>query len=540
MVDSNPWHTEFPLNTSKNKPTSVKKLTPSLLKTGKSAGKSVGKSTPKSTGTSPPSPKKPSKTTSSVKKGANPNPSRSKTAAKPVDKKKMAVQAVAAKNSPKKPSAQAPSKGGLSAKVPKSVPSKSVANKHVPPQKQKNGAKTEGKVASNMASPKSIVAKPALKNASLAPKQLAVKQVAAKPLKRTLAATSGEKSKAIINKLKAVSKKQPDATFENPRVNSKKPSEPIPPPSDTKPEIVAKIRLAQSEKELRKDLAQPPAKMSLSPLTQVPKIEKGKDRMILMVRDSYWLHAHWDITRQSVDRAKASLAENWHTVKPILRLLKMDDSGTTSNAESVDRDIEIHGGVRNWYIEVNNPPSRFRMLMGYLTANNRFYELARSNTVITPVPGGKEASDDHWADIATDAEHIYSMSGGYGDDTQTGDLTEVFEERLKRTMDADVLSQFGSGAEGSLKRHKHFHFDVDAELIVFGSTHPDAHVSVGTEPVKVRTDGTFSIRMPLPDRRQVLPATAKSRDGVDEQTVVIAVERNTKVMEPLSLDSDDL
>ena len=51
-------------------------------------------------------------------------------------------------------------------------------------------------------------------------------------------------------------------------------------------------------------------------------------------------------------------------------------------------------------------------------------------------------------------------------------------------MDADVLSQFGSGAEGSLKRHKQFHFDVNAELVVFGSTHPDAHVSVGSEPVK--------------------------------------------------------
>ena len=321
---------------------------------------------------------------------------------------------------------------------------------------------------------------------------------------------------------------------------TKRAAEVIPPPSNTKPEIVAKIRLAQAEKELRKDLAQPAPKVSLTPLTLIPSTVKGKDRMILMVRDPYWLHAHWDITRQSVDRAKASLAEHWHTIKPILRLLKMDNSGTTSNAETVFRDIEIHGGVRNWYIEVDSPPSRFRMLMGYLSANNRFYELARSNTVTTPVPGGKETSDDHWADISKDAEHIYSMSGGYGDDTQTGDLTEVFQERLKRTMDSDVLSQFGSGAEGSLKRHKHFHFDVDAELIVFGSTHPEAHVSVGTEPVKVRNDGSFSIRLPLPDRRQVLPATAKSRDGVDEQTVVIAVERNTKVMEPLSLDTDDL
>jgi hypothetical protein len=37
-----------------------------------------------------------------------------------------------------------------------------------------------------------------------------------------------------------------------------------------------------------------------------------------------------------------------------------------------------------------------------------------------------------------------------------------------------------------------------------------------------------------------LPATARSRDGVDERTVVIAVERNTKVMEPLSIDAEDL
>jgi hypothetical protein len=321
---------------------------------------------------------------------------------------------------------------------------------------------------------------------------------------------------------------------------ARKPAPPPPPKkSGTSPDIVAKIRSVQAEKELRKDLAQTPPKKTLTPITAVPPAIKGQDRIVLMVRDPYWLHAHWDVTRQTVDRAKAALVEQWHSVKPILRLLKLDDSGTTESAENIYRDIEIHGGVRNWYIDVDQPPSRFQIVMGYMTSNGRFYELVRSNTVTTPVPGGKEASDDHWADIAKDAERIYAMSGGYGDETQRGELSEVFEERLNRTMDLDVLSQFGSGAEGGLKRSRQFHFDVDAELIVFGSTHPDAHVSVGTEPVKVRSDGTFSIRLPFPDRRQVLPATARSRDGVDEQTVVIAVERNTKVMEPLSLEGDE-
>jgi hypothetical protein len=372
------------------------------------------------------------------------------------------------------------------------------------------------------------------------------KQKLLKEKKPISQASKRPSSKAKSSQPQAVLKpavKTVTATVAKPKAPVMKPikkPEFTPPPSNTKPEIVAKIKSAQASKELRKDLAQSTPKPSLVPITPVLPLEKGRDRLILMVRDAYWLHAHWDVTRQSVERARVSIAEHWHTAKPVLRMIKLDDNGTTSNAETVYRDIEIHGGVRNWYIEVETAERSFKVLMGYVTSNGRFFELARSNTVVMPIPGGKEAADDHWADIAKDAERIYAMSGGYNEDTQSGDLEEVFEERLKRTMDTDVLSQFGSGAEGGLKRHKQFHFEVDAELVVFGTTHPDAHVNIGGEPVKVRSDGSFSIRLPLPDRRQVLPATAKSRDGVDEQTVVIAVERNTKVMEPLSMDAEDL
>lgn len=315
---------------------------------------------------------------------------------------------------------------------------------------------------------------------------------------------------------------------------------PIPPKTNTDPKIVEKIRSAHVEKELRKDLAQEPPKRKLTQNTPVPPVAKGQDRIVLLVRDPYWLHAHWDLTRATVDRAKAALIDHWHSVKPVLRLLKFEEMGTTDSAETVYRQIEIHGGVRNWYIDVDKPPSQFQIIMGYMTGNGRFYELVRSNVVTTPIPGSKDSFDDHWADIANDAERIYAMSGGYGDETTKGELAEVFEDRLKRTMELDVLSQFGSGAEGGLRKPRQFHFEVEAEILVFGSTHPDAHVSIGTEPVKVQGDGTFSARLPLPDRRQVLPATARSRDGVDERTVVIAVERNTKVMEPLSIDAEDL
>ena len=88
---------------------------------------------------------------------------------------------------------------------------------------------------------------------------------------------------------------------------------------------------------------------------------------------------------------------------------------------------------------------------------------------------------------------------------------------------------------GLLKQTK-LPFAVDAEIIVYGKSLPGASVSIAGNPVKTKSDGTFTVRMELPDRRQVLPVTAESQDGLQQRTTVIAIERNTKVLEPVSRD----
>ena len=52
----------------------------------------------------------------------------------------------------------------------------------------------------------------------------------------------------------------------------------------------------------------------------------------------------------------------------------------------------------------------------------------------------------------------------------------------------------------------------------------------------VRPEGTFAVRLNLPERRHVLPLVASSGDGVEQHTIVLAVDRNTKVMEPVIRD----
>ncbi len=311
------------------------------------------------------------------------------------------------------------------------------------------------------------------------------------------------------------------------------------------PLVVQRIKLVNEERERQRDLtteiAAASPKLGNGSRSEAPhRRANGKtrrDRIVLMVRDSYWLHAYWEVGRASVERVRAAMSEFWHTARPVLRLLEVDGGPTTSTAERVVREIEVHGGVHNWYIDVVDPPKSFRVDLGYLAANGRFHSVVRSNSVTTPRPGASDALDQNWKDVARDFEKVYALSGGYNEELDCGDLKELFEERLNRSMDSPLNNKYGVGADTASGRRAAFEFDVDAELIIFGQTRPDAHVSLAGQPVRVRNDGSFAVRKSMPERRQVLPVVAGSRDGLEQRTIILAIERNTKVMEPMTRDT---
>ena len=292
--------------------------------------------------------------------------------------------------------------------------------------------------------------------------------------------------------------------------------------------IARKIREDRERNERLKDLA-------LANSMQQKAEEPESDRIILIVRDSFWLHAYWDVTKQTVQRAKAALADSWHTAKPVLRVLEISNE-SNSAVENVVRQIEVHGGVKNWYIDVNDPPNSYRVCLGYVTDDGRFHQLASSNKVTTPA-AGNGSLDDNWADIKSNYEKYYAMSGGYDKSNNSGDLQAVFEEKLRQPMNAPAFVRLGSGMGGG---PTDLPFEVDAQMVVYGATDPSAKVTMAGEPVRLEPDGTFCIRMGMPDRRQVLPFVASSRDGTEQRTTVLAVERNTKVMEPVSREGEPL
>ncbi|MAV38710.1 MAG: DUF4912 domain-containing protein [Planctomycetaceae bacterium] len=303
-----------------------------------------------------------------------------------------------------------------------------------------------------------------------------------------------------------------------------------------RPAARRRLRHANEQRKQRKDLSTPMANGRANGAGGSGR-RHSKDRIVLLVRDPFWIQACWEVSRQGMERARAAMAEYWHTAKPTLRVYEVEQQATTSTAEWVARDIEVHGGVNNWYIDVSDPPRTHRVDLGYLASNGKFFALARSNMVSTPQPGSSDAIDENWSDVAEDYERVFALSGGYDQQNAVGELRELFEERLRRPMGAHEMARYGAGAERILNRERDFLFEVDAEMIIFGSTKPDAHVSLSGEPVKLRPDGTFTVRVSMPDRRQVLPVVACSGDGVEQRTIVLAIERNTKFMEPKIAES---
>ncbi len=79
-----------------------------------------------------------------------------------------------------------------------------------------------------------------------------------------------------------------------------------------------------------------------------------------------------------------------------------------------------------------------------------------------------------------------------------------------------------------VRRPAGFWFNINAELIVYGATEPDARVEIGGRRIRLRPDGTFSYRFALPDGQYQLPAVAISRDEDERRYARLDFSRATE------------
>ncbi len=307
----------------------------------------------------------------------------------------------------------------------------------------------------------------------------------------------------------------------------------------------------------------------------------GTRQLFLAARDPHWLYAHWDFSREQLKKYNA-LSADGHLVLRVYR--------GAAEGEPLSH-IHLHPESRTWFVPVPAAGAKYLAELGYHDAGRKWVSLTRSGATFTPPDNLSDDTSVRFATIPPEVpfaellamvkgavrEHVPLVEAvqqmraqgfrnlpapeevrGEWTPAQEQALGEVISidhvrriwigsleitELIRRQLQAQVFSigaaQFSlpSSAMGALssvsspfggaERRRGFWFNVNAELIIYGATEPDAKVTIGDRQIKLRPDGSFSFRFALPDGHYSLPAAAQSADGVETRRASLQFSRET-------------
>jgi len=266
------------------------------------------------------------------------------------------------------------------------------------------------------------------------------------------------------------------------------------------------------------------------PMPQDLPYQYDRDRIVLQVRDPWWIHAYWEVSNATLERLRNELKDEFYNrAKRVLRVY--DVSRIVFNGQNAHRffDIQINEYTNNWYIDTGGAGRSWCVDLGFLLADGRFITIVRSNTVYTPLEGPSWITDEEWMIPEDMFARLYGMGFGLGRSSPVG---KAWQERVKKALFSGALASPGMASMASpvkkIPKEKKFWLAVDCELIVYGATEPDAKVTVQDRPINLRQDGTFTLRFALPNGKQIIPVKAVSSDNIQERTITPIVTRETK------------
>lgn len=333
----------------------------------------------------------------------------------------------------------------------------------------------------------------------------------------------------------------------------------------------------------------PGQRYSLGPTPPVEQLETegelpeayGTKDLLLTARDPHWLYAHWDLTNAQLKEYNR-LSGDGHLV---LRVYKNQIAGAAHT------ETHVHPESRNWFVHVGQGGMKYVAELGYYDKARKWNSISTSRATLTPPDALSEDTSVRFATIPPDmpfeeliklvkaaisenvplAEAILQLRAEGAKNLPSPEelasfkwtptqekalaslvtmdsvrrlwigsleITELIRRQLSQQISSmsaaqmEVPSSFSvsslASPFGGMERRKGFWFNVNAELIIYGATEPDAKVTIGGREIKLRQDGTFSFRFILPDGEYNLPAIATSADGDDSRLADLKFQRKTE------------
>ena len=245
------------------------------------------------------------------------------------------------------------------------------------------------------------------------------------------------KKKKIVKKSpKKALKRVPKKTLRKPVKVSKRPSKRITRKSFKNKKLAIKKPLP---------LLQQPVPIEPRPAPQGPvgfelPSGYGDNRLVLMVRDPWWVFAYWEVTpeleREVLERVsrQGSFPE-----KTVLRVHDVTDQGLENPHPFFD--IEI-GQANNWYVDVGQPNRQWQAQIGIRTPEGKFFALVTSNVVRTPRYGASDVLDEEWLMPDDLYWKLFGASSGYGKSVSSLDARQILERYRKTIVSSQAPKAF--------------------------------------------------------------------------------------------------
>jgi hypothetical protein len=324
----------------------------------------------------------------------------------------------------------------------------------------------------------------------------------------------------------------------------------------------------------------PPAPPTATATTELPEAY-GTQQLFLTARDPHWLFAYWDLTHEQLKKYNG-LSVDRHLVLRVYR---------DALAGEPLAQIHVHPESRDWFVPVPAAGAKYLADLGYFDARRRWVGIAQSAATLTPPENLSDDMSVRFATIPPEvpfaqllsmvksalrqnvplAEALQQMRAQGFTNLPAPDqiksewtaaqekalaevvsmdevrrvwigsleITELIRRQLQQQVSSLGASQFSlpssmgalssvSSPFGGRQRRRGFWFNVNAELIIYGATEPDAKVTIGERRIKLRPDGSFSFRFALPDGEYPLPAAAESADGEETLEARLEFRRSTR------------
>lgn len=275
-------------------------------------------------------------------------------------------------------------------------------------------------------------------------------------------------------------------------------------------------------------------KLSATPLTEIHVHPESRN---------WFVHGGQGETRYLAELGLYTGDDKWISVSTSKSALTPPDSlseDTTVNFATLPSKIsfqQIMAAVKE-VVDDNMPlVEAFQRLSGGAPVS-----AASANGPASPSPEKPKAAPKWTAEQAKRLESMITMDALRRVWVGSLEITELIQRKILRDASSVQAAEFSKGIASSLaqsslsspfggggaQKGKGFWFNINAELIVYGATEPDAKVTISGKEIRLRPDGTFSYRFSLPDGDYNLAAKAVAAAGDDSREADLKFSRNTE------------